>query len=391
MKIMLVHGAYQQRGGEEVVVEQEQALLRRMGHEAELFSFENAWGAAWPKWKQALTLLWNPWIYWQVRQWIKTWQPDAVHIHNLFPFLSPAVVWAAKHSNVPVVATLHNYRLSCANGLYLRNGKHCEECAHKRFPFPAIEFRCYRNSRLHSAGVAISLWVHRLMHTWKQPALLIAPSQFAADRLNASGVIDQPVSVKAHFVAEDSLLPDVSGKQPVLLFVGRFSEEKGLALLLEAWKRMEGVAELHLVGDGPLKAQAQAKAAADPRIILHGVLPPEAVKLLMLKAAFVVVPSLCYETMSRVVMEAFSAATAVIVPSNTAPGSLVEENVTGHHFECGNPEDLARVVSQYISDSAYWQSLGVSAHAEYAERYSAQAGERHLSALYEAVTGTGGE
>lgn len=386
MRIMLVHGRYQQPGGEEVVVEQEMALLKRLGHEVELFSFENEEGAAWPKWKQALTLLWNPWAYWQVRRWMESWQPDVVHIHNLFPFLSPAVVWAGAHCKVPVVKTLHNYRLVCSNGLFLREGLPCEDCSGKTFPFPAIEHRCYRNSRLYSAGVALSLWLHRKAGTWRKPALMVTPSFFAARKLNASGLMEQKIAVKPHFVAEDAPKPD-GQKQPALLFVGRLSLEKGILLLLEAWQQMEGVAQLHIVGDGDLRAQVAALAANDPRITLHGTLPPESVKVLMLKAAFVVVPSLCYETMSRVVMEAFAAATAVIAPSGTAPGSLVEEGETGYLFEGGNPKDLARVVNSSMNDSGHWHALGEQAYAEYLTRYTSASGAEALLTMYQHATG----
>lgn len=380
MKILLVHGYYRERGGEDAVFEEERDLLIKLGHEVETYTLLNEKAADWPRWKQLAALFWNLFAYRDIRNLCRRFKPDVVHFHNLFPFLSPAMIWAAKRSGARLAATLHNYRLSCANGLFLRGGKACERCAGRAFGWPGVVHACYRKSRALSLLVVLGTFLHRLLGSWKQ-AHLVAPSQFAARKLqSATGLV---VGVKPHFLG--GVFPEpVATKEPYALFVGRYSEEKGVGLLTRAWQLAApdaGGFSLKMIGDGPLKA-------AMPEIpgISHlGRLEASAIKPLIQKAAFVVVPSLCYETMSRVVMEAFAAGTAVIAPENSAPGSLVQEGVTGRTFKAYQPEALATTMLALIAQPEAWRLFGSAAYRSYLQHYTPEKGAEALTALYEAA------
>lgn len=379
MKILLAHGYYRERGGEDAVFEQEHAMLERAGHEVRAVTLLNRTASAWPKWKQLLCLFWNPWAYHEMRQRCLEFRPDILHVHNLFPFLSPSVIVAARRCGVRVVMTLHNYRLSCANGLFLLpDGRRCMRCARLAFGWPGLRYRCYRGSLPMTLAVVAANALHRYSGIWGQVTRFIAPSKFAADKLrSATGLT---VGVKPHCVSGDWLPPTEEVKEPYAVFIGRFSEEKGILLLLEAWRRLWPLGfALHLVGEGPLAVPEIAG------VVRHGRLPPASLKPLMEKAAFVVVPSLCYETMSRVVMEAYAAGTAVLAPSDSAPGSLVQEGVTGSLFASGNPEALAEAMQYFIDYPEAAAKMGRAAYAEYQRLYTETAGRENLLSLYEAV------
>lgn len=166
MRILAIHNRYQIRGGEDECYEAEVSLLREMGQQVEVYEASNDRVAKLGKLRLAADTVWSGEAYQTIEHQLQKYRPDVVHVHNFFPLISPSVYYAAKRAGIPVVQTLHNYRLLCPNALFFRDGKVCEDCLGQIIPYPGVIHGCYRENKVASAGVATMLGVHRTMKTW---------------------------------------------------------------------------------------------------------------------------------------------------------------------------------------------------------------------------------
>ena len=201
MRILAIHNRYQIRGGEDEVYEAEVSLLREMGHQVEVYEASNDRVAKLGKLRLAADTVWSKEAYRDVEHQLKKQRPDVVHVQNFFPLISPSVYYAAKAQGVPVVQTLHNYRLLCPNALFFRDGKVCEDCLGQIIPYPGVMHGCYRENKVASAGVATMLSVHRAMNTWtKMVDSYITLTEFARQKFIAGGIPAEKIVVKPNFV-----------------------------------------------------------------------------------------------------------------------------------------------------------------------------------------------
>ena len=164
--VLVVHNAYQQRGGDDAVVAAEVDLLRRHGHTVHTYFRHNDEVKGSSRAALAAGTLWSRSAYRDVAELIRKHQPRVMHVHNTLPLISPAVYWAAARAGVPVVQTLHNFRLVCPQALMLREQRVCEDCV-GRIPWRAVVHSCYRESAVQSAVVAGMLQTHRWLGTWR--------------------------------------------------------------------------------------------------------------------------------------------------------------------------------------------------------------------------------
>ncbi len=377
MRILIVHSYYQQRGGEDAVFHAERDALLAASHEVETRAWDNAEFIKKPKWQQLLFLFWNWQAYAEIRAAIKQFKPHVIHVHNLFPFVSPSVLWAAKRENIPVVMTLHNYRLICSNGLFYRDGNPCEKCVSKFLPWPSTVYGCYRKSRIQTAFIALSMTLHRLLGSWKIPQRFIAPTAFVAEKLS-SAIPENRIRIKPHFATEIMLTPTT--KNGRVIFAGRLSEEKGIDWLLDAWRTLPSDIKLDIVGTG------NHYITDDSRITFHGQLPLEKLRVLLAAASVVVIPSRCYETFSNIVVEAFAAGTAVIAPLGTAPASLIESGKTGALFPRDDVAAFHQLVESYVNDPERTVREGKNAHAVYLQKYQPQQNMEMLLEIYNSLS-----
>jgi glycosyltransferase involved in cell wall biosynthesis len=379
MRILSVHNSYQQPGGEDEVFRQEAQLLERHGHEVIRCQAHNDE----MKGKGALELLtktiYNSDAYHRVDALIKNNRPDVMHVHNTFPLLSPAVYYAAADHHLPVVQTLHNYRLLCPAGVLFRNNSVCEECLGAPSPWRAVLHACYRGSRPASAAAAGMLTVHRLLKTYsKTISTYIALSDFARSKFVQAGLPGQKIVVKPNFVDPDPGCGDGSGGY--CLFVGRLSGEKGIDVLLDAWTRFSPAMPLEIAGDGDLGPEVAKAAKQRPQIRWHGRLQKPKLYELMKNAAALIVPSTWYEPFGMVLIEAFAMGLPVIASNIGAMTSMVAHGCTGLHFTSGDPADLAAQVNWLHEHPAAARQMREQARLEFERRY---AGERNYSMLME--------
>jgi glycosyltransferase involved in cell wall biosynthesis len=299
-------------------------------------------------------------------------RPDVVHVHNTFPLFSPSVLRAAHRLDLPVVATLHNFRLMCANAVLQRDGAPCEDCV-GRIAWRGVLHGCYRESKVQSLPLATGISVHNSLHTWRRyVTTLVAPSEFVRSRYVAGGFDPEQIVVKPHAVPQAGAVREGAGDSVV--FLGRLQEDKGFADLLQAWDSSLG--ELVVVGDGPLRGEAEALAKRDPSVRVLGQLPWADCMEVLRSARVVVVPARSYETFGLVVVEAFAHGVPVVASRIGALAELVDDGETGALTEPGDPEGLRKALG-WLVDPATSIACGQRARQVYLDRFTP---ERDLEA-----------
>ena len=381
MRILSIHNRYQIRGGEDESSALDEYLLREHGHHVTRYEEHNDRIASLNAIHVALRTVWSRESYHHVRQHLRHFPTDLVHVQNFFPLISPSVYYAAKAHKVPVVQSIRNYRLICPNGLFFRAGRVCEDCMGKRLPWPGALHACYRQNRAASATAVAMLTMHRLLRTWlKQVDVFIAISQFARQKCIEAGLPEDKIVVKPNFVHPD---PGIgAGRGGYALYVGRLSTEKGLDTLLNAWSQLRNPIPLKIAGDGPLAAQVEAAARQLSHVTWLGRRSREETQALMGEAMMLIFPSKWYETFGRVAVEAFAAGRPVIAANLGAIAELVEHGRTGLHFRPGDAAALAAQVEWAIAHPIEMQHMRREARAVFEARYTGQANYRQLMEIY---------
>jgi len=386
VKVLVVHNTYQQRAGEEAVAGAESWLLEANGHAVARYERQNdelqgrgALGGI----GAAVETVWSARSFREMSELIAKERPDVAHFHNTFPLISPSAYYACARAGVPVVQTLHNYRLLCPAAKFLRDGKVCEACLGRGVAWPAVVHGCYRGSRAATAAVTAMLAVHRGMGSWQTKVdVYIALSEFARRKFIEGGLPAERIVVKPNFVAGD-LTPRT---QPggYVLFVGRLSEEKGLQLLLSAWRGMQTKIPLRIAGDGPLLAKLSREVGESSlaHIELVGHRTPEEVRALMHGARFLVFPSMWYEGFPMTIAEAFASGLPVVASQLGSMAEIVQHGVTGLHFEPGVATDLAAKVEWAWDHPEELARMGRAARAEYEAKYQPSTSYEMLMDIY---------
>jgi glycosyltransferase involved in cell wall biosynthesis len=384
MKVLMIHNRYQQPGGEDEVFLAEASLLESYAHRVVRYSTHNDRVAEMNRLALAGNTLWNSSTYQELRALIRQERPRVAHFHNIFPLISPAGYYAAKAEGVPVIQTLHNYRLLCPNAQFFRDGRVCEDCMGKVIPWPGVVHKCYRGSRAASAVVTAMLATHRASHTWTEMVdMYVVLTEFARRKFIEGGLPARKLTIKPNFVYPDP--GPGEGRGGYALFVGRLSPEKGIGTLLAAWERLKEQIPLKVVGDGPLAELVASAASRYPYLEYLGYRSAEEVHGLLKEASVLIFPSEWYETFGRVAAEAFATATPVIAADIGAVAELVEHGRTGLRFRPGDPEDLAAQVGWFLSHPEEHSRLRSEARAEFEAKYTAERNYQTLMKIYEST------
>ena len=386
MKIIFVHNSYQQRGGEDVVFEQEVELLRSRGHAVIVYRRSNSEINGYTRLRHAIlakNAIWSNETQADVTRLIRHEKPDLVHVHNTFLMISPSIYSACCDAAVPVVQTLHNYRLLCPGGNLMRNGHACNLCARGTL-LHSVVHGCYRDSRPATAPLALMLAVHRALGTWTTMVdCYIALTEFAARKFVEGGLPAHKIAVKPNFVQPDPGIGNDS--REYALFIGRLSPEKGADILLSAWRHVKGSVPLLIIGDGPIRERLQSEFQCDSRMRFCGQLQRAEVFAALKRARFVVVPSRCYENFPVTIAEAYACGVPVIASALGAMEELVEDGRTGLLFRAGDAEELAKQVDWAWSHPNDLKHMRHECRREFELQYSAERNYQLLMAIYNRV------
>ncbi|MGB8337960.1 MAG: glycosyltransferase family 4 protein [Burkholderiales bacterium] len=385
MNILLSHCFYRSSApsGEDAVYRNERALLELHGHTImplERFNDDIDDSTLAAKISLARGTVWSKSSYDAVTELIQAKRPDIAHFHNTFPQLSPSVYAACQDNDVPVVQSLHNFRLVCANGLLLRNGKPCEDCLAGGV-INAIRHRCYRDS-LPATSTLVWMQVsnrRRGLYTEKVNRYIV-PSKFAIPRLIKGGLPENRLATKPNFLPNP---PVFSGeREGFAVFVGRLTAEKGAHTLIEAWKKLPGLS-LKILGDGkmrPMLEQTVREYSLDVEFL--GYRPRVEVMHVVARAALQILPSECYEGFPMALLEAFASGTPVLVSRLGSLDELVVEGETGYKFDVGNADSLAQMTRQLMGQPAQLSRLGHRAREVFEENYTPDRNYEQLMAIY---------
>ncbi|WBP85462.1 glycosyltransferase [Kitasatospora cathayae] len=396
MHVLVVHNRYgsAQPSGENKVVDQEVALLREAGHRVELFerrSDDIAARSLLGKAAVPLLVPWNPAVRAELATRLRAERPDVVHVHNVFPLLSPAVLSACADAGVPAVATLHNYTQICPPGTLQRDGRPCTECVGGS-PLPAVRHGCYRDSRLATVPLAVSLAVNR-RRWWSGVERFFCISAAQRDVLARAGLPAGRLSVKHNFVPEPGARRTGPGEH--LLYLGRLAEAKGVRLLMAAWDRLAasgGVGvPLVIAGTGPLEREVTAWAAGRDDVRYAGLYDPAQCRQAVARSVAVLAPSTWLEAFGLVVVEAMAAGVPVVAAGHGAFVELVEDGVTGLLHQPGEAASLASRIRRITAEPDRNQEMGRAARHRYEQGFSPAVGlERLLEGYRTAIAGRSG-
>lgn len=382
LSVLVIHNRYQQPGGEDAVVRAEVNLLREAGHRVVTYFRDNRDIARYSPLRKASLLLstsWNRQTYADLRTLIRKERPDLVHCHNFLPLASPAAYYACRAAGVPVVQTLHNYRLLCPAGTLFSQGRRCQYCT--RGAAQGVGRGCYRQSRVQTAAVSLMLQTHRLRGTWtKCVDAYLTPSRFCRGLFVSAGLPEDKVHVKPNCLMQDPSQRTLSGDYA--LFVGRLTPEKGVLEMIAAWDRLPQ-AKLLIVGDGPLYGAAfEAASRSAANIKLLGQLDSHETMSYMKAARLLVFPSRWYEPFGMGLLEAAGCGVPAIASRIGAIPEIVTDRQSGLLFDPDNFDEMVEQVHWAWAHPADMEQMGVAARQRFLRDFTAEKNYDDLIAVY---------
>jgi glycosyltransferase involved in cell wall biosynthesis len=361
---------------------QELELLKQH-HSVEALYFQNMGG-----WKGALQFfgsIWNVFSARKVKQKIKEFRPDLIHVHNWHFAMGPLAFRTIHRLGIPIVHTVHNYRLLCPSAILLHEGKLFTNSLQTSFPWKAVKNKVYRSSVIQTFWLAFIVWFHKKIDTWEKIDKYVCLTSFAVKLFQKSnfGILKERFAIKPNFVIGSEINEQIE-REMHFLFVGRLSEEKGISTLLAAFKELPFV--IKIAGDGPLKDEVIKTTQNFSNFIYLGNLNSTEVSKVMQMAQALVSPSVCYEGMPMTILEAFSTSTPVITSNLGAMISLISNESNGFLFEPGDVNELKETILKFVTLSIDEKKrIGMNAFEDFKNIYSINLQNGYFDAIYNSV------
>lgn len=369
-----------------MAVELETAALVKRGHEVKTVFFDNIYiGGFFSKIATGFRSIYNFSSAKKISRVIFQFKPDVIHIHNLFFIASPSVIYAANRHKIPVILTLHNYRLICANALLLRNNEPCELCTQKKIPLAGIKYKCYRNSAAESALVTAITGIHKLRNTWKNKvSAYITLNEFSRSKLFHSSLRlpEHKMITKPNFVPDPGEGSRV--RENFFLFAGRIAKEKGVHVLATAFASMPGY-KIIIAGDGPERTFLQEKFSSYPNICFTGQMEKKQLSEYMKKCKAFICPSIWYEGAPLTIIEAFATGTPVVASRLGSMAETIVDGFNGLHFTPGDADDLCKKIELFLKETEQHSMFYKNARQTYLEKYHEDIHYKNVLKIYEDV------
>ncbi len=349
--ILIVHNYYQIPGGEDTVVDNERNLLEDNGHKVILCSRNNSELKTMSKIQELFlpfTTVFNPKTYREVKRTIKEQHIDIVHVHNTLNLISPSVYYAAFFCKIPVVQTIHNFRLLCPGATFYRDGHICEDCVEHGLGC-AVKHSCYRGSKLQTLMCVITIKIHRMLGAYGRLNYICLTEFNKQKLLQLKQIKSERVFVKPNFVDCNEEIIPYENRENQFIYAGRLDELKGIKILFEAWKQMGNNApKLLACGTGSMEDWCKEFLQSNPdcNIEMKGFVSNTEAKKLIASSRALILPTQWYEGFPVTIAEAYSVGTPIVGSDIGNVGDLIEDGITGYRFECGSPEALVRVIQE---------------------------------------------
>lgn len=380
--VLMVHNYYQIPGGEDTVVANEKRMLEEHGHKVILYTRDNSELKEMGLFRKLLlpiTTIFNSKTYFDVKQIIKKEKIDIVHVHNTLNLISPAVYYAAKAMKVPVVQTIHNFRMLCPGATFYRDGHICEDCVSKGLKC-AVKHKCYRGSRLQTLICVISTKFHRMTGIYGKINYICLTEFNKKKLLELKQIREDRVFVKPNFVESVGEFVSEDERENQFIFAGRLDKLKGIDILLKAWKEMgENAPKLIVCGTGPMEEWCKEYVQKNKlNVEIRGFVPNEEIRKLIGRSKAMILPTQWYEGFPMSIVEAFSVGTPVICSDLGNAGSAVEENITGYKFNQISKKEIMRTIKKM-----FYSPLSNEKIVEvFNEKYSMKSNYKILMRIY---------
>ncbi|MDD5465398.1 MAG: glycosyltransferase family 4 protein [Candidatus Omnitrophica bacterium] len=381
MKVLIIHNHYLEKGGEDEVFSAEAKVLEERGHKVIRYEKSNEYIKSLPFFRKVIFILlrlnFSRVVYKEIKEIIKKEKPDIAHIHNIFFYITPAVYYALKEEDIPVVQSLHNYRFFCLKGIFFRKGKVCERCKDKRF-FHAVVGRCWNSSFILSFFLAKLIFKRNPF--FKNADSYIATSRFSRNKFIEFGLEEQRMHLKPNFL---TIEPE-SGSQEhnYALFIGRLVDYKGVETLMGAYN-LNPAFNLKIIGDGPLKERVYDFSSSYDNVEFLGKIDRDLLLKTIRGASFIIFPSECYENMPLVIMESFALSKPVLASNLGAIKEFVIDGFSGVLFEPGNINDLAAKITYLFFHNKERMEMGKNANKIYRDQFNEEKNYYDLINIYE--------
>ncbi|MDE1890747.1 MAG: glycosyltransferase family 4 protein [Planctomycetota bacterium] len=393
MKILLVHNFYGSSApsGENAVFLAESELLRSKGHRVIEFtrhSDEIRHRGVIGTIQGAIATPWNPFSFIKLRHLLEEEQPDIMHVHNTFPLLSPSVFYAAQGIKTATILTMHNYRMFCASGILMCDNAPCIDCIDRKSVLPALKHGCYRKSRFATIPIAVKIALHRKLRTWERHVdAFIALTGFQKEKMVKAGIPSDVVYVKPNFYSNPPAPMLWDERENKAIFIGRLGLEKGVQVLIEAWKTWGHEAPiLEIVGGGPegdSLINAIKRTIVEQKVVFRGQLPFEDTQRSLARARLLVLPSICFEGFPMAIREAFAFGVPVAASNIGSIPYIVTNGKNGILFEPGDAADLLREVKNVWCKPIKLFNLAKAAREEFDNKYTDEINYQLLMDIYE--------
>jgi glycosyltransferase involved in cell wall biosynthesis len=378
MKILQVNKFFYLKGGAEQVMFETAEILLEKGHEIGFFSMKHPYNKTTEyenyfvgnvdfnrrddihSIKTAMRVLYSFKARQNIEQLIQTFRPDIAHLHNIYHQISPSIIHSLKKANVPIVMTLHDYKVVCASYSMIANGKICEACRYGKY-YNCLYRNCVKASRMKSLLNTVEMYLHhKMLHIYDLVDVFISPSQFLIEKLNYMGFKGRIEHIP-NFIDHVRFVPDYGIKEKSISYIGRLSHEKGLNLLIDAMSNID--LTLKIIGEGPLKNELQAKVkyAGANNIVFMGFKSGTELREEICKSLFTVMPSICYENYPLSVIESFALGKPVVGARIGGIPELVKDNITGYTFKPFDAIDLREKIMKLASDPESILQMGKNA------------------------------
>lgn len=403
LKVLMVNSFFYNRGGAEISAWETARVLEEQGHRVIPFSMKHPKNAAsdYEKYfvshidyieslqnfslKRGLKVLGRS-IYSRearknLNRLIADERPDIAHLHNIHHFLTPSILYELKSLDIPIVWTLHDYKLLCPNSNFLAGGVICERCRRRKY-YRAVLTRCKKDSLAASLVAATEAYVHWLLGIEKIADRYIAPSLFLKKKFVEYGFEESRIVHIPNFIQNN--ISATEAHDGYFVYIGRLWVEKGIDVLAEAMANVKG-AKLVIVGDGPQRSELEKMLDRRDNVEFLGQLSTPQTSDILRKAMFVVVPSKCYENFLFTILEAFSWGKPVIGARSGGIAELIDDNMDGLLFEMGDPIDLAQKINYLIRNRRLLNEMGLKGKRKVEEKYSADKYYQNLMDVYDEV------
>lgn len=380
--VLIVHNYYQISGGEDTVVANEMEMLQKHGHKVVLYTRDNSEIRTMNKRSKLLlpfTTVFSLKTYKEIKRIIKTEDIDIVHVHNTLSLISPSVYYAARKCGVPIVQTIHNFRLLCPGATFYRDGHICEDCLQKGL-ISALRYNCYRGSKAQTFACVFSTMLHRMTGIYGRINYICLTNFNKEKLLQLKQIKSEHVYVKPNFVECKEIFIPEEKRLNQFIYAGRLDKLKGIDVLFSAWKKMgKDAPKLLVCGTGSMDEWCREFIKKNNcNIEMKGFVANSEARKLIAESRGLILPTQWYEGFPMTIVEAFSVGTPVVCSNLGNAGNIVTEGISGCKFAADNTDELIDAVFRC-------NDLCETTKAEYISKYTLELNYATQKSIYDSV------